>query len=685
MSFDELPKIPGSHSQSEESARALKTVLHLPDFIVREEMVYDYGCDFTIELGINARASNLRFQIQLKSEAQGTYVDDAKYMSVTMKTSRLHYLLRGAGRSIVVGYDQAGCRLYFEWVENLVSSLDAAGPGWRDQKTVQVRLPTTNELTDATAPAIHAEVLRSCRTQLDRESRPLEYSAALSRDAEEKIKASQDPIELLALLKAHGLAFISSGYHVEMLEVLERVPAARWAQSAPVLLTAAFAYFQVGLLLQALYYANQAQTIGASLGEEEQALLAHIQLSAKLAMGHVTTYAYYQSLAGIGERFRKTAVGLQARLESIAYEVNQRRRGLDQWKPIRQLVEQARDAFSAAVQHHASEEARWGLELILADIEFDAATVLAGHGAFEVRLAEDLKRPLSLQRRAKLAQRAVALMQAAAARTTAIRKAAREKGSREMEARALLTTVEASLKAWQMLSLASPEVQEVGDTAEGRGFLDGLLELAGRAQAIFAEIGLRQMSFRAIRVAAEILNVQGEDGRRDTLLLFLRDEAQVLGYHPDKVELTTMKKPLRKQPDGGEGQESRVAFWLSLSDEDLREYARVVLEALGLPANRLPHLEQEARARKAIAYEQLHHCKHIELLQNLEHTSSRATHYASDPAQVGRCERFGYQSRDEDEDFVAVVASFNKDYCERCTVKEPLYSNRGKEPQGHRP
>ena len=48
-------------------------------------------------------------------------------------------------------------------------------------------------------------------------------------------------------------------------------------------------------------------------------------------------------------------------------------------------------------------------------------------------------------------------------------------------------------------------------------------------------------------------------------------------------------------------------------------------------------------------------------------------------------ERFGYQSRDEDGDFVAVVASFKKDYCERCTAKEPLYSNRGKEPQGRRP
>jgi hypothetical protein len=219
--------------------------------------------------------------------------------------------------------------------------------------------------------------------------------------------------------------------------------------------------------------------------------------------------------------FRETAIGLQARLESIDYAVNQRRRGLNQWEPLRQLVEQARDAFSAARQRLGSEEARWGLERILADIELDAATILAAHGAFEVRLAEDLKRPLSLQSRVERAQRCVTLMHAAGQRTAAIWKAARVKGSRETEARALLTLAEAQLKAHELLSLASPEAQKLEQTTEGKRFLDELFEYAGRAQAIFAEIGLRQMSLKATRVAADILNVQGEYERRDALIQFL--------------------------------------------------------------------------------------------------------------------------------------------------------------------
>lgn len=676
MSFEELPKIASSHVLSAESARALKSVLGLPRFIVRDEVILDYGCDFGIELGIDNEASNFRFQIQLKAQEQGVYVDDGKYLSIEMQPSRLHYLLRGAGKGVVVGYDRENRRLFYGWVDRLVAALDEEGPEWRDQATVRVRLSTTNELTEAAAEVIHTSVIEHCRRQLDRESRPFEFRSAQSETGA-GITTTSDPDEMLRLLDEKGLALASSGVHREILDILESLPAARWTQSPHIVLTASLAYFHSGLVLQALHYANRAEAMGSSrYQDEELALLAHIQASARLAVGHLSADAYFQALTELGKRYPSTAVGLQATLEAIQNDLARIRAALFQWAPIQALIDRANAVVRAAEQHLEADEARWGLRLILAEIEFDASAILSAHGAFEMQLAEQLGRPLSLEQRVEGARRAITLMRTAAERTIAIRKAAREKGAREIEARALFTAAESQLKTHQLVELATPKIQALLNTAEGREFLDQLLQYTQAAQAIFAAEGMRLMSFKATRLAASILEVKGELTQRDALLGYLRREAEVLGYHPNAVELATSKvAALKAKTDAEETPWSRALFWLRLSESELRDYARYVLQALELPDNRLAHVEHSAHASKAVAHEQVHHCRHIELLENKAHTRSRDTYYSSDPAQIGRCEKFGYESKIESTDFAAAIDSFKKTYCQGCVGREPLSSS----------
>src|SRR5437762_227054 len=126
MAFEDLPKVAPSHVQSTNSADRLRIALGAERFVLREDKP-DYGTDFQAELVIDGAASNFRFHIQLKSEKEVSFVEDGKYGTVRIETSRLNYLLRGAGRSIVVLYDEATDTLRYEWVDEVVRRLDAEG------------------------------------------------------------------------------------------------------------------------------------------------------------------------------------------------------------------------------------------------------------------------------------------------------------------------------------------------------------------------------------------------------------------------------------------------------------------------------------------------------------------------------------------------------------------------------
>jgi hypothetical protein len=107
------------------------------------------------------------------------------------------------------------------------------------------------------------------------------------------------------------------------------------------------------------------------------------------------------------------------------------------------------------------------------------------------------------------------------------------------------------------------------------------------------------------------------------------------------------------------------------SDEKVRAVARFTLDSLGLPAERLPVLERDADACRQIARERVDFCRHINLVQDLSHTLSPSTCYATDPSRACVCEKLGHKSNVRSTDAPAVISAFKGAYCNGCPERSP--------------
>src|SRR5580698_3371164 len=95
MAFTDMPVIDRSAIYSERSEHRFKEFVNLDSgFQVRLEWP-DKGCDFNLELVLHGHgASSQVFPVQLKSIQKPTLVNDETYISFSLETSRLGYLMR---------------------------------------------------------------------------------------------------------------------------------------------------------------------------------------------------------------------------------------------------------------------------------------------------------------------------------------------------------------------------------------------------------------------------------------------------------------------------------------------------------------------------------------------------------------------------------------------------------------
>jgi hypothetical protein len=85
----------------------------------------------------------------------------------------------------------------------------------------------------------------------------------------------------------------------------------------------------------------------------------------------------------------------------------------------------------------------------------------------------------------------------------------------------------------------------------------------------------------------------------------------------------------------------------------------------------LPVIERDMISERDIARERLNWCRHIELIQDLEHTRHPSTHYRQDPDRHCRCAKHGYESLIGSTDWHLVIKSFKMALCLNCPDRSP--------------
>lgn len=118
--------------------------------------------------------------------------------------------------------------------------------------------------------------------------------------------------------------------------------------------------------------------------------------------------------------------------------------------------------------------------------------------------------------------------------------------------------------------------------------------------------------------------------------------------------------------------EAAAAMHANFTDDQMRDFSKRLLEISNLPVERLPILERDMFSRRDISCEKFRWCRHLELIQDLQHEQLRETHYAKDPTRYSRCLLLGYESKIGDSDWLTVIGAFKRAYCENCVHKSPF-------------
>jgi hypothetical protein len=109
----------------------------------------------------------------------------------------------------------------------------------------------------------------------------------------------------------------------------------------------------------------------------------------------------------------------------------------------------------------------------------------------------------------------------------------------------------------------------------------------------------------------------------------------------------------------------------NLTDEGVRERVEYYLETARLPRERLPVLRREIMSLRDIARERMTWCRHLQLIQNKQHSLSASTLYERDPERWCFCDKFGLTSRIGSTDWVVLIKTFKNTDCAGCSAQKP--------------
>lgn len=112
--------------------------------------------------------------------------------------------------------------------------------------------------------------------------------------------------------------------------------------------------------------------------------------------------------------------------------------------------------------------------------------------------------------------------------------------------------------------------------------------------------------------------------------------------------------------------------FLRPDDEDsIQFFVDHMMKSTGWPEDRRRFVEDDVRKMARIEQEQDRYCRHLQPLQNLLHTRSPLTVFASPTQYMCSCTLLGHQTSIENDDIETVINAMKRVYCEDCDLRSP--------------
>jgi len=217
------------------------------------------------------------------------------------------------------------------------------------------------------------------------------------------------------------------------------------------------------------------------------------------------------------------------------------------------------------------------------------------------------------------------------------------------------------------------------DQKPAKPLADGLMEDAKRAIDVYRLAGSLSGEFQVKMLLADLHGVCGDEEAAKALAKEILPVAramnheQIVSQATDHLDgRTVLHRFIACHAD--KPTDDEIA--LSQTDDAVRDMARMNLGSLRIPLDRLPLVEKDCFAGRAIAQERRDWCRHLELLQDLTHTQRPETAYRTDPERVCVCKKLGHQSGIGLANYQVVIKVFKNAYCEGCLQREPSVAVR---------
>ena len=532
------------------------------------------------------------------------------------------------------------------------------------QKTVTLRFTTV--LDEAGLQDIHRRIRREAR--LDRQIHDvLSRAEVTEKTIHVNLKESKvtDPDELRDLLLRGGMTLVSSGEAAGVLDVLDKLSTAAKRQPR-LLLVRAFAEYSLGRYQLASGHLADVSLRAKELSESDCQFLGLLRDVCDYHLGRITANDYLRRQKELSET-AEGEFGLSRRIDYLwsALLADGGRRGIATYLP--QLLE-------AVAQALATEDTSQSFRI-------QARTArLHGEGVrFIQRFNNDLK-----------------ILGARRAMGRHVDVEAVFEGLNMEQAR---WTDEANDLVKDAFEDGNPRL--IGDACYVRSFIlfvhysTALQRLTNEAAAKHVEI-LKSQVIPDLRRAIECYRMAGHIEWELRAKLLLADLSDLTGdrtaavnaadevlpvaeaYQYDKIAKEArdhlagdpffrqmQRKFLTRPDDDPDVREARF------TDEDMGRYAEDVLEASGLPRDRLAVMTREVFSFRDVARERVHWCRHIQLIQDLGHTRSPVTFYAYDPERRCYCEKYGFASKVGSTDWRVLIETFKNNYCSGCPARSP--------------
>lgn len=292
MAFHDKPFVDRYSTNSEESERELRKFLNQKSGFICRADVPDKGCDFDTELIVNENeASNWRFPIQLKSEETITTIEEGRFIAYSFETSRLGYLMNRLPCSgLIVLYSIRNNTCYFEYTDKVYERLliEREGDSWKQNEKVNIHIPANNILTLESAKNVYETFLKR-----------FEQAAIMQQSFGQKYNLP------LVILSSSGYDFNNTGdikkflvkYGMFMLDdrditrlftLISQIPNSELATNRELLFIAAVVFSEAGKLVDSSFYIKKLRAKNW-IDEQIKELIDFTELKNDLGRGDISS------------------------------------------------------------------------------------------------------------------------------------------------------------------------------------------------------------------------------------------------------------------------------------------------------------------------------------------------------------------------------------------------------------